>query len=103
MTKDQRERALEALERLQGFVDLFKGGLTPNSNKRPDEALATIRAALEPSAVDRVLEMGGEVHACVSESSGMAMAKIPTYRRYYGHDPETAAQKALDALKEVER
>ena len=103
MTKDQRERALEALGRVGGWVRDSAGRLMPPNAAAALRDLATIRAALEPSAVDRVLEMGGEVHACVSESSGMAMAKIPTYRRYYGPDPDAAAQKALDALKEVER
>ena len=99
MTKDQRERALEALERLQGFVDLFKGGLTPNSNKRPDEALATIRAALEPSAVDQVLD-GREFDMYSNGDGDFTVRLFDPFAVGVALDAESAARKALE---EVER
>ena len=102
MTKDQRERALEALGRVGGWVRDSAGRLMPPNAAAALRDLATIRAALEPSAVDKLVRMDN--FAGMSQGRGTTKSYTIWWwdnrRNISGPDPETAARKALE---EVER
>ena len=104
MTKDQRERALEALSVL---LDNAKNQhrSTMKMKQLFDESMdnhaVTIRAALEPSAVERVLERTNNMRF-TRDGYGRCMIEAKTMLRNLtgrGPDPESAARKVLEDVE----
>ena len=100
MTKEQLERALEALERVGRWVRDSAGLRMSQSADGALDDLATILVALEPSAVERVLEMGRLVGVFPKNDINKAACVMTPDGMFFGPDPESAARKALE---EVER
>ncbi len=98
-----------ALEALSEVARLMQGCVWTNTEASDiSDCMATIRAALQPTAVERVLEMGGGVwmnacqcDTCKSEGSGSKWrCELEQQGHRRGPTPEAAAQAALDAMEQ---
>lgn len=95
---DVKKAALGALSEISNW-------LLPAERSVLDRDLATIRAALQPTAVERVLDMDGEIYpacqcaACRELHGEKWKVRIGTGDSFHGPTPEAAARAALEAME----
>ncbi|MFH1184519.1 MAG: hypothetical protein V1755_05710 [Chloroflexota bacterium] len=94
-----------AFEALSEVTRVMQGCTWTQTEQRDlTDCLATIRAALQPTAVELVLDANGELRpscecaVCRQKNRGEFCADFNGVRRY-GPTPEAAAQAALDAME----
>ncbi len=101
-----KQAALEALKRLMVMAEVQPGeasdGEVEKYRREAEQLVATIRAALQPTAVELLVERYNQIKF-LRDGYGrcsISVHGITEYRRVTGPTPEAAAQAAIDAMEQ---